>query len=145
MPYAIPRSLSVACLVLALAACQHSVRSERPLYDQVGGEAGVAAVVDGLLHRVHGDSRLNGLFETTDLEDLRRLVNEQLCEALGGPCVYSGRSMEDAHSGLAITDQEFDWFVEHLVAAMNHAGVQSKHQSAILAVLGPMRPQVVGQ
>ena len=135
-------------LSLGLAACQmQSPRSQASatLYQQVGGQAGVATVVEGLLQRVHSDTRLNGLFENTDLADLKRLVEEQLCAAMGGPCSYSGRDMEEAHSGLAITDQEFDWFVEHLVASMTAAGVAPAQQTDILGLLGPMRPQIVGQ
>lgn len=134
-------------IALMLSGCQGSHRMETPqtLYQQVGGADGVARVVDGLLSRVHDDARLNGLFENTDLDDLRRLVNEQLCQAMGGPCVYSGRSMEDAHSGLNINDQEFDWFVAHLIESMRAASLTEKQQTAILNLLGPMRPQVVGQ
>lgn len=140
--------VAILCFATLAMACQLTpVRGPDAdtLYQQVGGQIGVTTVVEGLLHRVHGDPRLSGLFENTDLADLQRLVEEQLCAALGGPCVYTGRDMEEAHSGLAITDQEFDWFVEHLIASMTAAGLAQSQQSAILELLGPMRPQVVGQ
>ena len=53
------------------------------------------------------------------MADLRRLVIEQLCAATGGPCTYTGRSMEEAHSGLNLTDADFDAFVDDLVRAMD--------------------------
>jgi hemoglobin len=115
------------------------------LYRALGGEAGIARVVDAALAEIHGDLRINIFFEKTDMADLRRLVIEQLCAATGGPCTYSGRSMEEAHSGLNLTDADFDAFVEDLVHAMNSTKVPVDLQKQLLALLSPMRPEVVGQ
>jgi hemoglobin len=115
------------------------------LYRALGGEAGIARVVDASLAEIHGDLRINLLFEKTDLADLRRLLIEQLCAATGGPCKYTGRSMEEAHSGLNLTDADFDAFVEDLVRAMNTTKVPADLQKQLLDLLGSMRPEVVGQ
>jgi hemoglobin len=115
------------------------------LYRALGGEAGIARVVDAALAEIHGDLRINIFFEKTDMADLRRLLIEQICAATGGPCTYSGRSMEEAHSGLNLTDADFDAFVEDLVHAMNSTKVPTDLQKQLLALLGPMRPEVVGQ
>lgn len=115
------------------------------LYRALGGEAGITAVVDAALAEIHGDLRINIFFEKTDLADLRRLLIEQICAATGGPCTYSGRSMEEAHSGLNLTDADFDAFVDDLVRAMNSKKVPADLQKQLLDLLGPMRPQVVGQ
>lgn len=115
------------------------------LYRELGGEAGIARVVDAALTEIHGDLRINIFFEKTDMADLRRLLIEQICAATGGPCTYSGRSMEEAHSGLNLTDADFDAFVDDLVRAMNAQKVPADLQKQLLGLLGPMRPQVVGQ
>ena len=52
--------------------------------------------------------------------------------------------MEIAHKDLQITDEEFDIFVAHLVAAMTAAGVDPGTQNRLAGILLPMRPQVVG-
>jgi len=151
--------LAMLCSVL-LAACaanppKHNAapaakaatasKSSDRLYRALGGDAGIAKVVDASLAEIHGDLRINILFEKTDLADLRRLLIEQLCEATGGPCRYTGRSMEEAHSGLNLTDADFDAFVDDLVRAMDSVGVAKNLQKELLGLLGPMRPQVVGQ
>ena len=115
------------------------------LYRALGGEAGIAKVVDAALAEIHGDLRINIFFEKTDIADLRRLLIEQICAATGGPCAYTGRSMEEAHSGLNLTDADFDAFVDDLVRAMNSTKVPPDLQKQLLDLLGPMRPQVVGQ
>jgi hemoglobin len=85
------------------------------------------------------------LFKNTNIPDFRALLIEQLCEATGGPCKYTGRTMEEAHSGLAITHEEFGYFVEDLVRAMRQLGVNAANQQRLLGLLGPMEPRVVGQ
>ena len=146
------------CVVLA-AGCtaappaKHAAPAEKPaagaksdaLYRALGGTEGITKVVDAALAEIHGDLRINIFFEKTDMADLRRLLIEQICAATGGPCEYTGRSMEEAHSGLNLSDADFDAFVEDLVHAMDSVKVPKDLQKQLLGLLGPMRPQVVGQ
>lgn len=143
------KTLLPCLLAVLLGACASTPQKPHvkndALYQRLGGAAGVEAVVDAALRHVHGDLRINIFFENTDLADLRRLLIEQICAAAGGPCTYTGRSMEEAHSGMNLTDSDFDIFVEDLIAAMNEVKVSPALQQELLAVFGPMRPQVVGQ
>ncbi|RYD16353.1 MAG: group 1 truncated hemoglobin [Lysobacteraceae bacterium] len=115
------------------------------LYDDLGGTAGIERVVDATLAIVHADPHINLFFENSDIPDLRRLLVEQICAASGGPCEYTGRTMEEAHSGMGLTDEDFDRFVADLVAAMDGLAVPKPLQQRLLALLGPMRPEIVGQ
>jgi hemoglobin len=127
------------------AGSDRAAATKDALYRELGGSAGITRVVDVFLARVDNDLRINLFFENTDKQDLRTLVIEQFCEATGGPCKYSGRSMEEAHSGMNLNDADFAAFVEDLVAAMNELKVPKASQDKLLALLGPMKPQVVGQ
>jgi hemoglobin len=122
-----------------------SAAAGESLYRELGGKDGITKVVDLFLAKVDNDLRINLFFEKTDHKDLRNLVIEQFCQATGGPCVYSGRSMEEAHSGLNLTDADFSAFVEDLIAALDELKVSKASQEKLLALLGPMKPQVVGQ
>lgn len=143
------KTLLPGLFAVLLGACaavpQKTAVNDATLYQRLGGAAGVEAVVDASLKRIHDDLRINIFFENSDLADLRRLLIEQICAATGGPCTYSGRSMEEAHSGMNLTDRDFDVFVEDLVAAMTEVKVSPDLQQEVLALFGPMRPQVVGQ
>lgn len=136
-------------LALLLTACaatpQKPAVEKNSLYQRLGGMPAIEAVVDASIRHIHGDLRINIFFENTDIPDLRRLLVEQICAASGGPCSYTGRSMEEAHSGMNLTDKDFDVFVEDLIAAMNEVQVPAPLQQELLALFGPMRPQVVGQ
>ena len=84
-------------------------------------------------------------FAGTDIPRLKRLLVEQICAGTGGPCTYTGRSMQAAHKGMNITDAQFNALVEDLQKSLNKFKVPEKEQGDLLAVLGPMKPQIVGQ
>jgi hemoglobin len=146
------KNLIVAFALLVLFGCAGTMK-EKPasapatkdaLYRELGGTPGITSVVDAFLPRINGDARINTLFRNVDHDDLRHLVIEQLCAATGGPCTYTGRSMEEAHSGLNLTNADFNAFVDDLIAAMNQLKVPKPSQKKLLALLAPMKPQIVG-
>ncbi len=92
-------------------------------FNQLGGHAAVTAVVDTFLGNVGGDARINGRFASTDLVNLGNLLVEQICDATGGYCVYSGQDMLTAHAGMCISDAEFDAMVEDLFATYDDMAI----------------------
>ncbi len=146
MPLPFRPALLALSLGLAVAGCSHGGgHRESTLYLELGGQPGVDQLVERLVQRVHHDPRIAPLFQDSDLADLQRLIGEQFCVEFGGPCEYTGRSMEDAHSGLAITEAEFEAFVEDLILAMEDRQLPITTQNRILAVFAPMRAQVIHQ
>ncbi len=118
---------------------------EKSLYDKIGGTEGITTVMGAFLENVGGDDRINARFANTDLENLKKLLIEQVCEATGGPCTYSGKSMLDAHKGMDITDAEFGALAEQMSKAMLSSGVGQEEHDTIMGVLGGMYEDIVGQ
>jgi hemoglobin len=113
------------------------------LYERLGGMDSITAVVDDFRDRVAGDARINQKFARTDLGRLTKMLIDQVCEATGGPCTYTGRSMKEAHSGMKVTTGEFSALVDDLVATLNHFKVGKIEQDELLGVLGPLKPEIV--
>jgi hemoglobin len=118
------------------------------LYDRLGGRDAIVAVVDSFVARVAADSRINGFFTATASDPVRmasfktKLV-DQICQASGGPCTYTGKDMKTAHAGMKITGEHFDALVEDLVATLSAFNVAQADQDALLGVLAPMKPDIV--
>lgn len=129
-------SLCVSCSVMA---------DGHQLYERIGAQDGIATVVDGFLGKVGGDDRVNARFADTDMPKLRALLIEQVCEATGGPCTYSGKSMLDAHRGMNITEDEFGIVAAHFAAAMSDVGVSADDNGVIMGVLAGMHDDIVGK
>ena len=115
------------------------------LFTRLGGLDAIRGVVDTLMARVVVDGRINAFFRGVDLEQLKRLLTEQICQAAGGPCRYSGRPMREAHRGLGLTDANFAALVADLGYALNRFGVPMREQDELVRVLGTMKGEIVGQ
>jgi len=113
------------------------------LFERLGGLDAITAVVDSFVARCAGDDRINAKFARTDVPRLKRMLVDQVCEASGGPCTYSGRSMKETHDGMGVTGGEFDALVEDLVATLDEFEVPDAEKQELLGVLGPMRSEIV--
>ena len=113
------------------------------LFERLGGEPAVSAVVDVFLQRVAADKRINGRFINTDLTRLRALLIQFVSAATGAKVEYAGRDMRTTHAGLQIVDEEFDALVEDLTYALVKLNVPATEQGELLGALGPLKPQIV--
>jgi hemoglobin len=113
------------------------------LYERLGGLDAITPVVDSFSARCAGDDRINGKFARTDIPRLRKMLVDQICEATGGPCTYTGRDMRATHDGMGVTAGEFDALVEDLVATLDEFNVPKPEQDELLGLLGPMRSEIV--
>jgi hemoglobin len=113
------------------------------LYDRLGGKAAITAVVDEFIGRVAADARINQRFFNTDIDKLKQLLVEQVCMVTGGPCKYSGQSMEDSHAGMELVDDEFTALVEDLIGALDKFKVPEKEKGELLGPLGGLKPAIV--
>lgn len=136
-------SLILLSATLLLLACSQTPKPG--LYQQLGGEKGITAITDHLLHEIEHDPLIVQHFRDTDIPRFRRLLIEQLCELSGGPCVYSGATMEESHTGLNLNTRDFDRLVKHLISAMQQQGISYGAQNQLLALLAPMYPEVINR
>jgi hemoglobin len=139
-----PRCFWLALLLLlAFSGCV----SMKPtsLYDDLGGEKGVADLTDRLIAKYRADTRINGIFQDTNFDYFRARLIEDICQRAGGGCEYKGLSMAEAHSGMQISEAEFNYFVEDSQAAMDELGLATATQNRLLAILARDRANVIKQ
>ena len=133
-------------MALLLAACQGMTPTQqKSLYDRLGGKEAITAVVDDFVANVAADNRINKFFARTNIPNLKRNLVDQICQATGGPCTYTGRDMRTVHKGMGTTDADFNALVEDLQKSLNKFKVPEKEQGELLGILGPLKPQIVGQ
>lgn len=113
------------------------------LYDRLGGLDAITALTESWVARVGGDDRANQKFARTDIPRLMKEVIDQLCEATGGPCTYTGRTMKETHDGMGVTAGEFDVVMQHLDATLDELNVPQPDQDELVALIRPMRADIV--
>ncbi len=129
------------CLCLGLAATAGA--QDKSLYERLGGQQALTAVVDDFVGRAAADARINKKFAKTDVPRFKLHLMEQICAATGGPCKYTGRDMKTAHKNMKVTEGEFNALVEDLVATLDKFSVPEKEKNELLGILGPLKSQIV--
>lgn len=117
---------------------------KRSLYDRLGGKDAITAVVDDFVANCAGDDRIKHFFANSDAKNLKEKLVEQICQETGGPCKYTGKDMRTVHTGMKITEADFNALVEDLVKALDKHKVPEKEKNELLTALGGMKGDVVG-
>lgn len=114
------------------------------LQQAIGGESGMAALVDRLYERVLGDAKIAAFFAHTDVGELKRHQRDFLALAVHGAGQYHGRSMREAHAGRGITGRDFDRLLHHLAEALEDTGVDGDAAAQLIDRLTELRGEVAG-
>jgi hemoglobin len=141
--------LSVGILLFAFFACSiPQVKPSASLYQRLGEKPALEEVVSDFLQKVGSDTRITNekvkeSLAKVDQTVLKNYLVEMMCQATGGPCQYHGRDMKTSHAGLRITNAEFDHVVDDLVQTLDQYKVPQKEKSELLAILAPLRSDIV--
>lgn len=139
------------------------VEGKLTLFERLGGEKGIASIVEDFTPRALQDPRVNwerkgvkksGLFNRNRQEvvwqpsqenvtTLKKHIAQFLALATGGPAKYEGGNMKQAHDGMRITNPEFDAAVGDLKASLDRLQIPNKEQKELLAIIESTRPQIV--
>jgi hemoglobin len=113
------------------------------IYEQIGGQEALAAVVDDFYERVLADAELATFFTGTNLPRLKGMQVEFFAGALGGPDEYRGRSMKDVHRGRGIDQHHFDLVAKYLTDSLLAAGVPQETTETIIGAVAPLSADIV--
>lgn len=113
------------------------------IYDRIGGEPALTAVVDDFYRRVCADAELTEFFVGIDLDRVKQHQIDYFSTVLGGPAVYTGAPIRRIHQGLGITRRHFDRVVGHFAAALAAAGVPTDIAYRTLEALTALADDIV--
>jgi hemoglobin len=136
-----PSVLSCALCALLVLGTAHA--GPKTLFESMGGEAVLRSAVDRFTDIAVADDRINFTFAEADLSKFKQLLYDQLCNLSGGPCIYTGRDMRTAHAKLGINTAEFNALAEDLYIALAKSGVPYRQQNRLMALLAPMKRDIV--
>lgn len=132
------------CLGITSALAQQ--RPGKSLYQRLGGYDAIAAVADDFIGRLASDPQFAKFFSgfsTDSKKRLRQHLVDQICQAAGGPCIYTGRSMKDTHSGLGINEKEWDAGGKHLLASLDKFNVPKQEKDEVMVFVATLKKDIV--
>ena len=112
-------------------------------YQQLGGDAAMTAIVEQLYERVLANARLAAYFAHGGVDALREHQRDFLAALFDGPARTSGLTLQEAHTGLHITDADFDRLLQHFRDTLTERGVAELLAERAIARVQVLRPQVV--
>lgn len=136
---------AIRCLFMAALLCGCAMHREARLYDALGQETGITRLVDALVVELHSDARIGTLFEETDDAYFKARLIEQICQISDGDCEYTGLDMVEAHSGMDLSEAQFNDFVDIARRVMSRIGIRIGVQNRLLARLASMREDIIHQ
>jgi hemoglobin len=141
------RNFLIFCLsaLAAFAAAAQGSAGTAELYGALGGQPGIARLMDGFVDHAVADPRLAATFKDAKAAHLKAQLTDQICQLSGGPCRYSGPDMKVAHAELGIARADFNALVEVLQESMSDQGLSFGTQNRLLALLAPMYRDIVTQ
>jgi hemoglobin len=116
------------------------------LYHRLGGYDAIAAATDELLARLQADPQLRDYWKgasTDNRRKARQLIVDFMAEAAGGPAYYTGRDMKTSHAGMRINASDWEAFMRHGAATLDHFGVSSREKDDVLAFFAGLKPEIV--
>ena len=118
---------------------------KRTLFIRLGGRVELSKIVHDFYERLAADERINKRFEQTNRYRFQALLFDQLCEATGGACLYSGENMQTAHQDMKITPEEFEITGQHLAATLDSFYIPEKEKKEVLAIVGSLANDVINR
>jgi hemoglobin len=116
------------------------------LYQRLGGYDAVAAATDDLLARLQSDPQLKDYWKGASSDNRRKarqLIVDFMVEAAGGPAFYVGRDMKTSHTGMRISASDWDVFMRHSTATLDHFGVPAREKEEVLAFFTGLKGEIV--
>ena len=141
--------ISLACIAIVAVVSVATAWAQQPsLYKRLGGYDALAAVTDDFIGRLASDPQLGRFFvglSTDSKNRVRQHVIDFLCAATGGPCLYLGRDMKTAHTGLNITESDWNVSVKALGATLDKFKVPEKEKGEVLAAITGLKGDIVAR
>lgn len=135
--------LKLAAVVIISLCSACATTPQKNLFKALGGEQGVQSLVDKMITAIGKDPQIFHYFAETKVSRFRQKLYLHFCHVADGPCTYDGDTMIDVHTGMNISEADFNHLVDILVDAMTQQGIKSKTQNALLKKLAPLRQDII--
>ncbi len=135
----------------AVTGCAHQAPAAAPpsLYQRLGGIDKIAVVVDDVIERSYVDPvfaanpRIHEAHKRFPKAVYKYNATALACQVMGGPQVYTGRSLKEAHQHLKVNEAQWQALIRIFRDSMNSFKVPAKEQDEIIAIIENTKGEIV--
>jgi truncated hemoglobin YjbI len=103
------------------------------LFQELGGEPKLRAIIDDFVDRCFADVMIGFLFARADRNRIKRFEYEHAAKHLGAPIEYAGRPLDEAHRPHRIFGGQFDRRRQILIETLRDHGAPESVVTAWIA------------
>lgn len=115
---------------------------KKTLYMKYGSRV-TSGMAECLYDRLLDDPDLAPFFDGVDIDNLREHVTDFLSVVAGGPDLYRGRNLREAHAGYTISRDHFERLMDHIAAAGEELAIEAEDIATIAAAIRSYEADVV--
>ena len=115
---------------------------EKTLYMKYGSRV-TSGMAECLYDRLLDDPELAAFFDGVDIDRLREHVADFLSMLTGGPDLYRGRDLREAHADYRISKAHFDMVMGHIAAASTELAIETDDIATIATAIRTYEDDVV--
>jgi len=112
------------------------------LFEQLGGEPELRAIVDDFIDRCFDDVMIGFLFARAERQRIKRFEYEHAAKNLGAAIEYGGRPLDEAHRPHRIFGGQFDRRRQILLETLRDHGAPDEVVEAWLAHQDSLRSMI---
>lgn len=143
MPTPDEQVAGLEAMCAASADARTARHAEKSLFERLGGQEKIHALTKEIVRLHYKNAPIVHVMEGVDGDALARKVAQFVIAGTGGPGVYDGLSMKDAHAHLKLTNEHFMAAGSDVIQAMKNLGHGEDEINEIVCILVSLRPQVV--
>jgi len=113
------------------------------LYERLGGTEGITKIANDLVDIHLANPDISTRFASSDPDNLKRGAATFFISGTGGPQVYEGKNMLEAHRGLNISEREFLSTIDDVLKTLKKNKVSQREQEEVLFAVYSMKPDIV--
>ena len=135
------RYITILITALFVLSGSLAISAEKSLYERIGGEKKAREIVSDIWDNHSKNPIVKDRFAKSNPDYVKQRVFEA---ATGATDVsYGGLDMKAAHTGMNISEMEFNAVVDDVLAACASNGVQQQEMNEVLAILWSVRKDIV--
>lgn len=133
---------------VALNTADSVAKSEpKSLYQRLGGYDAIVAVVNDLMVRLVNDKQLGRFWAHRGSDGIARekqLVIDFIVNKSGGALTYTGREMLESHTGMRISETDWQLFIGYLNETLDKFNVAEQEVDDVVNFMESLKDKMVG-
>lgn len=118
------------------------------LYERLGGENGIAALVDDIVEAHLQNPTIQARYLPTQddpehFEELKGHLRDFLSAGSGGPAEYRGKNMLEAHRGMNIGEAEYMAVMDDIQNVLERHGVDPQTRQEMLGITYSLKDEIL--